>query len=172
MNKRWTTCSTGCRAAGLTLIEVVAAIAILGAILSGIVLAQSRHLRQIAATQRTDRAIAAADAMLQRWWADPETLPIGQRGRVDGAELRWVTRELANPPIESLEARVIRVAFYPTDADASGGAGSGEPMFVVDLLMPQAERDADEGARQRGGTDGGGPADARRAEGGGTGDRS
>jgi len=175
MNERWTTCSTGCRAAGLTLIEVVAAIAILGAILTGIVVAQSRHLRQIAATQRTDRAIAAADALLERWWADPRTLPVGASGRLEDAALRWVTREVASEPIEAIGARVVRVAFHPAGAQAPGDESS-EPMFVVDLVMPGVEPaddpdddpEAGEGAGRGDGSDatpGGEPRRAHRSAG-------
>lgn len=151
MNKRWTTCSSGCRAAGLTLIEVIAAIAILGAILTGIVVAQSRHLRQIAATERTDRAVAAAEALLERWWADPATLPVGASGRLDGAELRWATREVASEPIEAINARVVRVSFYPAGAGAVGNTAAGEPMFSVDLVMPPVEApDAEQASPSRG----------------------
>lgn len=147
MIRQWTTCSRR-SAAGLTLIEVVAAIAIIGTILVGIVLAQSRHTRQIARTQQIDAAIEAADAQIQRWWSSTDGVPMDERGMVEGASLRWVSRIVASDSLERLEAQVVRIDFHATAGLAGEIDGArGEPLFSVDLVVPAPDED-EESARE------------------------
>lgn len=141
MAGRWTSCSRRCGAAGLTLIEVVAAIAILGTVLVGIVLAQSRHTRQIARAAQVDAAMEAADRQLEDWWASGGGVPIDDRGEVEGAPLRWISRVVPNQALERLDARVVRVEFYETGALAGNagdrGAAADKPLLMIDLVLPR-----------------------------------
>ena len=119
------------RQAGLTLIEVLAAIAILGTILVGIVVAKARHTRQIALTARRNVAVRAADEMITRWWASKEGIPIGQSGTVAADEtLSWETRQVANPAIEALGTHVVRLEIHDKGA-------TDQPLVVVELLPPE-----------------------------------
>lgn len=122
----------------MTLIEVVAAIAILGTILVGIVLAQARHTRQLARTDRIDAAIEAADRQLQRWWTSEEGVPVGDRGVVDQTSLRWVSRVVQSPTLDEHGARVVRIDFYSGD-DQTRGDSAGRPLFSVDLVLRQPQ---------------------------------
>jgi len=139
MSKRSTTCLRCSRAAGLTLIEVVAAIAILGTILVGIVLAQSRNTRQLAEARRTAEAVRHADELLADWWADEQGVPLNAAGAIDAdPTLAWRTRRVANPPIEQLGGRVVRVEVLDT-APALPGAevtGRDRTLVTVDLIVP------------------------------------
>jgi len=153
MNKRSTTCSRCSRAAGLTLIEVVAAIAILGTILVGIVLAKSRNTRQLAEARRTAEVVRHADALLADWWADEAGVPPDAAGVIDAdPTLAWRTRLVANPPIEQLGARVVRVEVIDT-APVVPGTGAGEAdrvMVTVDLIAadPSVEQREAEALRR------------------------
>ena len=101
--KQSTTCCAGRRTHGLTLIEVVAAIAILGTLLVGVVLAKSRHTRQLQLARAQTYAIEATDALITDWWTNADGPPIDQRGAVPGEEgLVWRTRLVHNLPIQSL----------------------------------------------------------------------
>lgn len=129
------------RAAGLTLIEVVAAIAIIGTILVGVVLAKSRHTRQLALSQRKLEAVHALDAQLAKWWAGGDDLPVNTQGTFTeqrAAEstpptrpMMWRTRLVANHEVENLGARVLRIEVVQgEDYDSEN-----EPLTSVDLVL-------------------------------------
>lgn len=123
---------------GLTLLEVLAAVAILGTILVGVVMAKSRHTRQMAATGRQDAAVRAADELIAAWWASPRGVPIGESGGcgADGS-LRWQTGVVANKEIEAMGARVVRVEVRSSSASVDGQA---RPGVAVDLVLPDPNR--------------------------------
>ena len=136
MKRKFTTCSH-CWRAGLTLIEVVASIAILGTILVGVVLAKARYTKQSALAERLLQASQAADELIAGWWGSPDGVPVGRQGALEGGHhLRWETRVVPNPAIESLGARVVRVQILD---NSSGSAVMGnEASVTVDLVLPVA----------------------------------
>ncbi len=105
-------------------------------------LAKARHTRQAALAVRTRSAVREADALIAGWWARPEGVPVGEAGTLEEAEppFAWQTREVANPEVEALGARVVRVALRP--AGAAEGGGAVAPLVVVDLVLPPPEADA------------------------------
>jgi prepilin-type N-terminal cleavage/methylation domain-containing protein len=129
MMTNWTNYS---RRNGLTLLEVLAAVAILGTILVGVVIAKSRHTRQLAATERLDAAVRAADELIAAWWASPRGIPIDDSGELgtDGS-LVWRTRTVANKEIESLGARVVRV-----EVRSRAIVAFDTPVVAVEVVLP------------------------------------
>ena len=104
----WCGCS---RRGGLTLIEVVAAIAILGTVLVGIVIAKARHTHQLARAHRLDLAVGAADDLIAGWWLSEAGVPVAADGPIEGQPLmNWQTVVAPNAAIEQLGARVVRVS--------------------------------------------------------------
>src|SRR5947208_15221341 len=76
----------------MTLVEVVAAPALLGTLLAAVLVVRVRYARQSAAADRRLRAVAAADALLAGWHRDPRSLPRSGAGPVAGdAPLAWRT---------------------------------------------------------------------------------
>lgn len=142
--KRKSTISSRCsRRAGLTLIEVVAALVILGTILVGIVLSRSRHSRQIALSERKMQALRAADGLLSRWWSSPEGIPLDASGDVESdPSLRWRTEVRARPGLEELDVRVVRLEILETRS--TGRIHSDEVLADVELLLanPPKQEDA------------------------------
>lgn len=128
----------------MTLIEVVAAIAILGTVLVGVVIAKSRHTRQIARAQRTHAAVRAADDLIASWWLSAEGVPIGAHGVIEADHtLAWRTRLIDNAAVLRLGAQVVRVEVR--DAATSPAAQESadmhaleadKPLVVVELLLP------------------------------------
>ena len=140
-----TACSGCSRRAGLTLIEVVAAIAILGTLLVGIVLASARHTRQIADTRQIDTIVRAADDLLAQWWVDPDEIPIGQSGVIETSpSLAWRTYLVANSDVEDLGARVLRVEVGPPGKVGAALGPNDKTIVTVDLVLPQEEKSSDE----------------------------
>lgn len=151
MKRKWTTCFGRSHAGGLTLVEVVAAVAVLGVILVGVVLAKSRHTRQVAMAGRQQVAVRAADALIADWWKRPEGVPVGEWGVLeDEPSLAWETRVVPNARIERLGARVVRVELRdarPQKRRTEEKTGDGEvrgPLVTVDLVLPDPDRTASE----------------------------
>jgi len=143
MRTKSTTYLRRSRPAGLTLLEVVAAIAILGTILVGIVLARSRHVRQLARSERQGDAVRATDEQLARWWTRPEGVPVDASGAIEtDGSLTWQTHVVPSEPLEQLGARVVRVEVRPTATDPSSPTGAdAEPLVTVDLVLPDPDRE-------------------------------
>ena len=128
---------------------MLAAIAILGTLLVGIVLAKSRLTGQVARTRQVERAVRLTDALISRWWADPDRgVPVGASGTF-GPEgsLTWRTERVANRPIDELGAQVVRVSVRQADTPA-GSDASAEPLLAVDLVLRE-ELDDDPNAAAR-----------------------
>jgi hypothetical protein len=127
----------------------VAAVAILGTVLVGIVLAKARHTRQLARAQRLSAAVRAADELIAAWWTSPAGVPVGAWGvaGTDGS-LAWETRQVPNGPIERLGARVVRVEVReaaprapgsPAVAQGDSPRRADEPLVAVELVLPSPE---------------------------------
>jgi prepilin-type N-terminal cleavage/methylation domain-containing protein len=144
MKARSRNCSRSSTRAGLTLLEVVAAIAILGTVLAGMVLARSHHARQIARAQRLENAVRVADELLSGWWTRPQGIPIAESGSVDGnASLSWQTRLVADLAIGTLGARVVRIEVRDLDMAASSQRSEEMACVVVDIVLPPPARAAE-----------------------------
>lgn len=71
------------RKTALTLIEVVAALALLAGVATLLLTAQGRSLEQLRATGRQERAAALADALLARWRLEPGGAAVPLEGAFD-----------------------------------------------------------------------------------------
>lgn len=147
------TSSRRCVAAGLTLIEVIAAIAILGTVLVGIVMAKGRHMRQMALTHRQADIVSATDDLISRWWLNGQTIPAPRSGTLSGdPTLVWQTRLVTHPVLKSLEAQVVRLEVFDTRALPGEQVASSEPIIQMDLVvsMPPADKPATQPASPAG----------------------
>lgn len=122
------------RSRGLTLIEVVAAIAILGSVLVGLLLAQSRHTDQLIKARLQSSAVVATDELIAQWSTQPQGVPIDAEGSLPAVEgVTWRTLFVANAPIVEVGARVVRVEVLDQrDGDIRGD----RRLFVVDMVVP------------------------------------
>src|SRR5829696_1110368 len=102
MHGKWKPSSNRSRAA-MTLLEVVAGLALLASLLGALVIAKARYVRQAAAADRRVEAVAAADALLAGWHQNPRSLPRDFSGSGDAPgdrRLAWRLRPVANAGIE------------------------------------------------------------------------
>ena len=96
----------------MTLVEVVAGLALLASLLSAIVMAKARYARQAATADRRVQAVAAADALLSGWHQNPRSLPrdgLGAGALAGDMRLAWRLRPVSNGGVEELGGRVVRL---------------------------------------------------------------
>ena len=142
MNRRFGTSSTTHRP-GVTLIELLAGLVILGTLLVSIAAARGRFSRQWAEADRRLSAVRAADKMLAEWMAGAEqNIPIQSQGELAGVpNCSWRTREIRSPAAEELRARVVRLEVFDRTSR------SREPLFYVEFLVHDYRQRTAEGAR-------------------------
>jgi hypothetical protein len=107
-------------ARAMTLVEVVAGLALLGSVLVGILLARGACLRQTARSNRRLEAVAAADALLTAWHQDPALLkPEGGGPLAGDGQLAWRTAIVPSAEARSLGARIVRLEVFDQRVVAS-----------------------------------------------------
>ena len=96
------------RRRGMTLIEVLASLAILSTVLVGLIMAKARHTRQSKEARERIEACHIADQLLQAWWTAPEGVPEDSSGPIEGKpDWQWRTRTLQGPDLVAAPATVI-----------------------------------------------------------------
>lgn len=140
--------SSSCsRPTGMTLVETVAALALLAALLTGILSAKRAFVRQWSKASQRAAAVAAADELLANWWLEPSRLPRWAEGEISGATpLLWRTRPIPNTSVEQLGGQVVRLEIFdsPTgNGDSGTRSRDGEPLVAactVDVVLPAGAR--------------------------------
>ena len=111
MTRRFRTCSNRrCSRNGVTLIEVLAGLVVLGTLLVSVAVARGRFVRQWSEADRKLAAVQAADAQVARWLAGPgDAVPVNAEGAVDALpNCVWRTRIIPDAAAAKLGAAVVR----------------------------------------------------------------
>jgi prepilin-type N-terminal cleavage/methylation domain-containing protein len=141
MNDRCRTCSHRRTPRGLTLVEVVAGLALLSTLLVAVLTTKARVARQWSHAQRKLQAVAAADELLTRWWQHKEQFPRQSSGAVAGdAGLRWRTTSLENPPLNALRTSVVRLDILDQRARRPSDEILASVEVVLDDELPRDTR--------------------------------
>ena len=131
------------RVAGLTLIEVVAGLALLATLLVAVLTTKAKLTRQWASAQQRLRAAGAADALLAEWWRDVKTFPRQASGTVSGEpRLAWRTQAVPNDAVNRLGASVVQLDVI----DDGGGRTAGEVLASVEVVLDDEPRQRPEAA--------------------------
>ncbi len=126
--------SSKATARALTLIEVVAGLALLVAIMAALLLAKAHWQRSLADSDRRLAASAAADALLSAWWQNPRAFPVHRGGAVpEHADMRWQTFFIPNRGVEHLGTRAVRLEIVPAEPTAAPALCS------VELVLPNPD---------------------------------
>lgn len=136
----------GRRSSGLTLIELLGALALLATLLTAMLAARGDAVRQAARAGRKLIAIDYADELLTTWWASvaaatdtdrrsasADAFPRQDQGRSERLALRWRTAVMDSPPFAALGGQVVRLRVWDERAAASA---SSEPLVQVDVVLP------------------------------------
>ena len=114
---------------GTTLVEVIAALVILGTILAAMLIARGRFVRQDVQARRKIEATRALDTLVGGWMNGPTSaIPVQSTGSFpDAPDQIWSTRVIRDPSAEEIGARVLRVDVF----DRS----ERQPVVSLDLLI-------------------------------------
>ena len=123
----------------MTLIEVLAGLAILGAVLASLSIARGRLLRQWADADKKLAATRIVDSMMSDWLSrPPSAVPVPGQGATQGMpNTIWRTRWLNEPLANELRARAVRLEVLDTSSYASSRA----PILSLDFLLHDSRRD-------------------------------
>ena len=121
------------RRSGVTLIEVLAALALLGSLAVAMVLSRGRLVEQHQRAEQKMQAIDIADQLLAQWWAsEPKAIPVNTSGPVEGhQDWVWETASYQQRALQPFDAHIVRLRIV--DASALG-----EPVELtsIDVVVP------------------------------------
>jgi len=104
--------------------------ALLGTVLTAVLLADARLTRQEALAQRRLEAQTIANSLLATWWDNRDELPRAADGDLGShAGWRWRTSVMPNTAAEELGADVVRLEIVDTEGD------SPHPLASVEVLV-------------------------------------
>jgi type II secretory pathway pseudopilin PulG len=119
----------------MTLVEVVAGLALLAAVLGGILTAKSRCARQSRQAIQRQQAIQAADEMMSLWWQDVKGFPRQGSGAVPlHPGLDWRILPVRNPQAEAFGGEVVRL-------EIKGDASNRSPLIALEVVLPAEAKD-------------------------------
>lgn len=85
-----------CRPKGLTLVEVIASLALLSTVLITVLTAWTRHSKQVDVAFRKSEAIQLLDQQIASWYSADSELPVNQSGVFTSKpEYTWQTKLLS-----------------------------------------------------------------------------
>jgi prepilin-type N-terminal cleavage/methylation domain-containing protein len=115
---------------GTTLIEVMAALVILGTIMASMLIARNRFTQQDAIATQKLRAIRALDMTVAQWMSGPASaIPVHNREPLaDVPGCFWQTTLVDQPAASLVKAKVMRVEVLAVN--------SPTPLVSLELLIP------------------------------------
>lgn len=106
------------RVRALTLIEVVAALALLAGALTALLVAQTRGLKQLQAMREQERAAVLAEELIQRWKIEPPTMTDRLDGAFESAPGWWWLRAAtASSILDDPDVRQVTLSIYRRETD-------------------------------------------------------
>lgn len=123
----------------MTLIEVLAGLALMSTLLASILVAKGRWTHQYTLAQRRIEAVQAADALMSEWWNRPEQLAKPATGRLEESQMTWKrTLVPGNESTEKLGVKVVRLEIF-----GQTPKGSQETVLAnVEVVIPDEDAQA------------------------------
>jgi len=136
----------------MTLVEVLAGLALMGSVFAAILMAHGRLTRQHQSAGQRQAIVDATDKLLSDWWTEPIEVPCPARGRLPvttaggGKAYRWETRFSSRPlpeKLRNLDLRRVKVLVR------EAGAGMDEPAVLkLAIMAPETPPVGTEGEEQ------------------------
>lgn len=130
MTKKYSGCSKRLRG-GLTLIEVVAGLALLGALLTTSLLSYTSHVEQIRTARQRLAAIESADSLLMHWFAKGTFPDFPAAGECCDEPFRWQAAVARKVRLPMSEVQIVRLEIFE-QADITTADALASVEFVID----------------------------------------
>ena len=132
----WNGFSKRCVRRGLTLIEVVAGIALLSTLLVAILMSYQAHAGQVRSAKRRLAAIEFADQQMSAWTSQRRLPEIGRRGESADGEFLWRVVSGASTEAQRFGLQVVRLEVLETRRDSAS-----KILATVEFLTPMPKSD-------------------------------
>lgn len=128
--------SARCR--GLTLVELLAGLVVLGTLLTMVVAARGRFVEQWADAEKKLAATRELETLVTSWIDRPASMPrVPSEGALNSVpKHRWRARYVADPAAAELFTRVVRVEVVPTPSSRS----QAKPLAAIEFLLRDERR--------------------------------
>lgn len=114
----------------MTLVEVLAGLALLGTVAASLVVARGNLIAQDGRARMTLESVAAAEDLLAEWWRNPTQFPRSATGACDtDRRLLWRTSIVPNEAAAMINGQVVRLEIIDEH---------GTVLTTVELLLPGA----------------------------------
>ncbi len=121
------------RSTGVTLVEVLVALSLLGSLAVAMVLSRGQLMDQHRRAEQKQEAVRVADTLLAGWWAeDHDAFPVGDEGPIESHDgWVWETQLMPKRELEPFGARAVRLRILDTKTP-------GDPVELtsVELVLP------------------------------------
>ena len=116
----------------MTLVEVVAGLALLGTLLVALLSARAKVTRQYQGAEARLEAVKVAEELLAGWWREVGRFPRNDVGQVGEGVSRfvWRTRVIPNQAMEELSSEVVRLEL--------SRPGVQRVVLAVDVVLPRS----------------------------------
>ncbi|WP_182866110.1 type II secretion system protein [Rhodopirellula sp. JC639] len=119
------------RRRAFTLLELIVALALMGSLLVGSMLAFSRHRKQLSMADKQLEAARVADRLVHQFTAQQGGFPIAARGAVVGnSGWIWQTSPVGSTSLATVPMQVVRFQIMEIDGNST------TPLVAVDLVKP------------------------------------
>lgn len=117
---------------GFTLLEVVLGMVLLASLVSGSVLALSRHNLAVRHAQLRRDAAGVGESMIDRWIESRSGIPLRASGSVpDRVGWRWTTEPIAARVLLGVPVRIIQFRIVASDS----GSATRRPIVLLELEL-------------------------------------
>lgn len=110
----------------MTIVEVVASLALLATLLTAVLLAKARYTRQWVLAQKRIEAVAAADQLLTDWWTSSKIPRGNSTGSLPNPAMSWRLHSIRPRDLAEIDMEILRLEIVDRT--------TGKIMTSVDLL--------------------------------------
>lgn len=117
---------------GVTLMEVMAGLALLATVLVVVLQIEARYRHQAARAQRRAAAVRVADGLLTEWWQAPKGIPQAASGVATAdTGFSWRTAPVADATVSELGGQIVRLEVF----DAHAAEPLARPLIMTDVVV-------------------------------------
>lgn len=128
--------------AGVTLVEVIAALAIIATLVIVTLGAHSRLVKQWHRADLCLQGVDVAESLMSEWWENPQKIAHNDRGEVEEPKgWRWVTHSIHDEQLKDNNLEIVQLEVFPPKSSKYANT----PALTLDFILdapPDEEEEA------------------------------